>query len=161
MQLMSWIKKKKRLKQLKESQLCSPCLRWGGGRGDMPEDPSYITTQLEMVSGSLLFWKHLDPEAERGGVKAETFISCLPGSWGVLPRPEPQEVLGKWQPHLILGKLEPGTLRATFFPVALQKEKCEWDWQMVQGVNTPATKPEDPHSIPGTYRVELFPKVVL
>lgn len=97
----------------------------------------------------------------RGGVKAETFISCLPGSWGVLPRPEPQEVLGKWQPHLILGKLEPGTLRATFFPVALQKEKCEWDWQMVQGVNTPATKPEDPHSIPGTYRVELFPKVVL
>lgn len=69
MQLMSWIKKKKmRLKQLKEGQLCSPCLRWGGGgRGDMPEDPSYITTQLEMVSGSLLFWKHPDPEAEGAG----------------------------------------------------------------------------------------------
>lgn len=102
----------------------------------MPEDPSYITTQLESVHllcldshcfGSIWTLK------QKGGVKTETSTSCLPGSWGVLPRPELQEVLGKWQPHLILGKLEPGILRVTFFPVALQKEKCEWYWQMVLG----------------------------
>lgn len=66
----------------------------------MQEDTSYSTTQLELVHLVCL-----DPEAERK-VKTETSASCLPGSWGVLPRSEAQEVLGKWQPHLILGKLE-------------------------------------------------------
>lgn len=91
------------------------------------------------MSGCLLSWRcHLGSEEEEE-VETENSASCSPAGWSTLPRPGPQEALGKWQPHLMAGeKVRAWSLSKPpsilFEP--LQEEWCEW---------TPRTPTFPPH----------------